>query len=117
MNQYLLSVHGVDGEPPPPKEVMMKMYADVAAFNEVLHEKGAWIFGGGLRETSTAKVVRVKEGKKHFTDGPFVEAKEHIGGFWIIKAKDMEAALDWASQASVACQAPVEVRPFQEPAP
>jgi hypothetical protein len=66
-----------------------------------------------LEPPTTATVVRVKDGKTILTDGPFAEAKEHLGGFWIIKAPDLDAALAWAAKASVACQAPVEVRPFQ----
>ena len=117
MNQYLLSVHGVDGQPPPPAEVMAKMYADVDAFNRELMAAGAWLFGGGLHPPSSATVVRVKDGQALLTDGPFLEAKEHLGGFWIIKAPDLDAALAWARKGAVACQGPVEVRPFQEPAP
>lgn len=116
MNQYLLSVHGVDGQPMPPKEVMAKMFADVDAFNKILREKGVWIFAGGLHPPSSATVVRPKEGEFLLTDGPFSEAKEHIGGFWVIKAPDLDAAIEWAKKAAVACGAPVEVRPFQEPA-
>jgi hypothetical protein len=73
------------------------------------------VFAGGLHEPSTATVVQVKDGEVVTTDGPFIEAKEHIAGFWVIEAPDLDAALDWARQATVACAAPVEVRPFQEP--
>jgi hypothetical protein len=117
MNQYLLAVHGVDGQPMPPQEVMMKMFADVEAFNKTLRDRGVWIFAGGLHPPASATVVRPQEGGDFIlTDGPFSEAKEHIGGFWVIKAPDLDAALDWAKKAAVACRAPVEVRPFQEPA-
>jgi hypothetical protein len=116
MNQYLLTVHSVDGQPMPPKDVMMKMYADVSAFNDTLREKGVWVFAGGLHPPSSATVVRAKDGQFILTDGPFSEAKEHVGGFWVIKAPDLDAALEWAKKASVACAGPVEVRPFQEPA-
>jgi len=117
MNQYLLSVHMVEGAPLPSPEVMQKMYADVDAFNQVLQKSGSWIFAGGLQPVTSATVVRIKEGEVLFTDGPFSEAKEQIGGFWVIKAKDLDEALKWAADASRACAAPVEVRPFQEPAP
>ena len=116
MNQYLLSVHNVEGAPRPTKERMLKMYADVDAFNQVVKSAGAWVFGGGLHEASSATVVSVKDGEVLYTDGPFSEAKEQIGGFWIIKAANLDAALAWAAKATVACTAPVEVRPFQEPA-
>lgn len=116
MNQYLLSVHGVEGQPMPPQEVMMKMYADVEAFNKTVRERDAWVFAGGLHPPASATVVHERDGEFLLTDGPFSEAKEHIGGFWVIKAPDLDAALDWAKKATVACRAPVEVRPFQEPA-
>ena len=115
MNQYLLAVHGADGQPMPSQEVMMKMFADVGAFNKTLREKGAWVFAGGLHPASSATVVRPQEGGEFLlTDGPFLEAKEHIGGFWVVKAPDLDAALALAKKAAVACRAPVEVRPFQE---
>ncbi|MGE0785718.1 MAG: YciI family protein [Sandaracinaceae bacterium] len=115
MNQYLLSVHSVEGEPMPTPEVMQRLYADVAALNEKIQKADAWVFGGGLHPKESATVVRAKpDGEVLLTDGPFAEAKEHIGGFWIIKAPDLDAALKWAAEASVACQGPVEVRPFQD---
>jgi hypothetical protein len=75
---------------------------------------GAWVFAGGLHPPSTATVVRVKDGDALTTDGPFAEGKEHIGGFWVVKAADLDAALAWAVKAAQACADPVEVRPFQE---
>jgi len=117
MNQYLLSVHSVEGTPLPSPEVMQKMFADVDAFNKTVQKEGAWVFGGGLHPATSATVVRAKQGSEVLiTDGPFSEAKEHIGGFWIIKCKDLDAALKWAEKASFACQNPVEVRPFQDEA-
>jgi hypothetical protein len=114
MTQYLLSVHMVEGEEPPPPEAMEQIYKDVDALNEELQASGAWVFGGGLHPASTATVVRAQEGEILTTDGPFAETKEQLGGFWIIKAPDLDAALAWAAKATVACQGPVEVRPFQE---
>ncbi|HLK38022.1 MAG TPA: YciI family protein [Polyangiaceae bacterium] len=116
MNQYMLSVHSVAGAPRPDAATMQKMYADVAALNQKLKEDGAWVFACGLHLPSSATVVAMKEGDVLLTDGPFSEAKEHIGGFWIIKAPDLDAAIGWATKATVACGAPVEVRPVQEPA-
>ena len=69
---------------------------------------------GGLLPADTATVVRAQGGKVVTTDGPFAEAKEQIGGFWVIKASDLDAALEIASRASAACEGPVEVRPFQD---
>jgi hypothetical protein len=114
VKQYLLSVHSVEGSPPPPSEAIQKAYTDVAAFNGELQSAGAWVFAGGLHPPSTATVVRVQDGDMLITDGPFAEGKEHIGGFWVIKARDLDAALKWAAKATQACAAPVEVRPFQE---
>ena len=114
MKQYLLSVHMVDGTPPPPSEVVEKMYADVNAYNAELQSAGAWVFAGGLHPPTTATVVRVQGAEVLTTDGPFAEGKEHIGGFWVIRADDLDAALAWATRASRACGGPVEVRPFQE---
>ena len=114
MTQYLLSVHMVEGAEPPSAEDIEKAYKHVDALNQKIQDAGAWVFGGGLHEASTATVVRPEGGEILTTDGPFAEAKEHLGGFWIIEAPDLDAALDWAAQATVACQAPVEVRPFQD---
>jgi hypothetical protein len=112
MKQYLLSVHMVEGAEPPSPEDMERAYRDVDALNESLRSEGAWVFGGGLHPATTATVVRVQDGEVLTTDGPFAEAKEHLGGFWVIKAPDLDAAMAWAAKATVACQAPVEVRPF-----
>jgi hypothetical protein len=114
MTQYLLSVHMVDGEEPPAPEAMEQAYKDVDAFNDELQAEGAWVFGGGLHPATTATVVRIQDDEVLTTDGPFAESKEQLGGFWIIDAADLDAALAWAAKATKACQAPVEVRPFQE---
>lgn len=111
--KYLLSVYGVDGAPAPPAEEMQQAFAAVDAFNRTLQEKGAWVFAGGLCPSDTATVVSVSDGQVMTTDGPFVESREHLGGFWVIQAADLDEALEWSRQASVACANPVEVRPFQ----
>lgn len=113
MAEYLLSVHMVEGEEMPAPDVIEKMYADVDAFNKKLQEAGAWVFAGGLQPADIATVVKVQGEDVVTTDGPFSEAKEQLGGFWVIEASDLDAALEWARQATVACQGPVEVRPFQ----
>jgi len=113
MTQYLMSVYYVEGEPAPPAEQIERMYADVDALNKEMQEAGAWVFGGGLHTPDTATVVDGSNGEVVVTDGPFPEAKEQIGGFWIIEAADLDAALAWATKATVACAGPVEVRPFQ----
>jgi hypothetical protein len=116
MNQYLLSVHYVEGEPEPAKEDMQAAYKAVDELNNEMQAKGAWVFGGGLHPPTTATVVRAQDGDILTTDGPFPEAKEQLGGFWVIKAADLDAALAWAAKATVACAGPVEVRPFQDEA-
>lgn len=112
--QYLLSVHMIEGEPAPAPEVMEQAYRDVGAFNKELQASGAWVFAGGLHPPTTATVVRYQDGDVVTTDGPFAETKEHLGGFWVVKAPDLDAALALAGRASRACQRPVEVRPFQD---
>ena len=114
MKQYMLTVHDIEGIPMPDAEVMQKMYADVEAVNEEMRSSGVWVFAGGLHPPSTATVVRVQDGDVLTTDGPFAEGKEHVGGFWVIKVGDLDAALAWAKKATVACGAPVEVRPFHD---
>ncbi|MGI9018101.1 MAG: YciI family protein [Euzebya sp.] len=114
MKQYMLSVHGVEGDPEPTEEEMQAAYADVDKFNAELQAEGAWVFAGGLHSPSTATVVRVQDGEVLTTDGPFAETKEFLGGFWVIGATDLDAALELSARASAACKAPVEVRPFQD---
>ena len=114
MTQYMLSVHMIDGEAPPADDVTQQMFADVDALNADMQAHGVWVFANGLTEPDIATVVQQRNGEIVMTDGPFVEAKEHIGGFWVIEAADLDAALGWAKRATVACQAPVEVRPFQD---
>ncbi len=114
--QYLLSVHSVEGIAPRPPEAAANAYAEVAALNTELQAAGAWVFAGGLQPPGTATVVRIESGAVLTTDGPFAEGKEHIGGFWVIRAADLDAALGWAAKATKACAEPVEVRPFQEEA-
>ncbi len=114
MTQYLLSVHMVEGEELPPPEVIEQMYKDVDVFNQELKDEGAWVFGGGLHPATTATVVRIEDGDVITTDGPFAETKEQLGGFWIVEAPDLDAALALAARGARACQAPVEVRPFQD---
>jgi len=114
MTQYLMSVHMVEGQEAPAPDEMKKMYRDVDVFNKKLQDQGAWVFAGGLHPATTATVVQVKDGEVVTTDGPFAEAKEQLGGFWVIEAPDLDAALALAAEGSRACQAPVEVRPFQD---
>jgi hypothetical protein len=115
MTQYLLSVYMVEGTEPPSAEAMEKSYKDVDVFNSEIQASGNWVFAGGLHAANTATVVRAGDaGDVITTDGPFAETKEQLGGFWVIQAADLDEALALAARATVACQAPVEVRPFQD---
>jgi len=113
MTQYLLSVHNDGTSPYETEEEMQQAFADTGRFNEELRASGAWVFAGGLEFPDTAKVVRRRDGALERTDGPYLESKEHIGGFWIIEADDLDDALDWAERGATACRGDVEVRAFQ----
>jgi hypothetical protein len=114
MKQYLLAVHMIEGEPEPSEAEMQASYAAVDAFNQEVMAAGQWVFAGGLLPPDTATVVRAQGGQVVTTDGPFAESKEQIGGFWVIKAADLDVALEIAARGSAACRRPVEVRPFQD---
>ena len=113
MKQYLLTMYQPDGEPPP-AEVLGKIMREVNGIREELQAAGAWVFAGGLHPPSSATVVRFRDGKLLTTDGPFAEAKEHVGGFNVILAPDLDAALEWARRLARATTLPIEVRPFRE---
>ena len=115
MKQYLLSVYQPDGPTPPP-EVLDEVMRDVAAWNEELKAAGAWVFTGRLHPASTAAVVRLRDGDMLTTDGPFVEGKEHVGGFTIIEASDLDSALEWGRKLTRATTLPTEVRPVLDEA-
>ena len=114
MKQYLLSVHPDYTAAPPADDVLQQMFADVEAFNQTVRDSGAWVFAGGLNPPETATVVRTQDGEAVLTDGPYSESKEQLGGFWVVKAPDLDAALELAKRASAACRGPVEVRPFED---
>jgi hypothetical protein len=112
MKRYLISVFEPDGPGPGP-EALEKIASDLDQVNQELKEAGSWVFAGGLFPPSTATVLRVRDGETVTTDGPFAEAKEHLGGFTIIRAPDLDAALEWGRRISAASTLPVEVRPFR----
>ena len=114
MTLYMLAVHHSPDAPPPPPDEMQKAFAQVGQFNEAVKAAGAWVFAGGLYPPEIATVVRTEGGETITTDGPFAETKEQLGGFWVIQAPDLDAALEWAAKGSAACMGPVEVRPFQD---
>lgn len=113
MKQYLLSIYQPDGPTPPP-EVLEKVMRDVDALIKEVKAAGVWVFNGGLHPSSTATVVRrLQDGEVLTTDGPFAEGKEHVGGCLIIKAPDLDSALEWGRKATRATTLPIEVRPFR----
>ena len=111
MPQYLVAIQhpeGYDGSKEGPD-----MMRDISALNEEMDAAGARFFAGGLQPASQAKSLRKQtDGNVSITDGPYLEAKEHIGGFWILECADMDEALSWARKAVIACRVPVEVRAF-----
>ena len=112
MKQYLLSIYQPDGDPPP-SEVLDPIMRDLDAVNAELRAAGAWVFAGGLHPPSTATVVQLKDNEVLTTDGPYLEGKEHIGGFTVIDAPDLDAALEWGGKLARAITLPIEVRPLQ----
>jgi hypothetical protein len=113
MTQYLMSVHGNEEQyAAVPEEQWPEMFAAVEEFNQQLHADGVWVFAGGLEGAETATVVDGTGETPVFTDGPYLETKEHLGGFWVVEATDLDQALELGAEASRACRGPVEVRPF-----
>lgn len=116
MKQYLLSIYQPDGGTPPP-EFLEKVMRDVHALLEEAKAAGVWVFNGGLHPPTTATVLRLQRDEVLMTDGPYAEGKEHIGGFMIVKAPDLDVALEWGRKLARAVPLPIEVRPFKEEAP
>jgi hypothetical protein len=114
MGQYLLSVHTVEGEVSDQMthEEMQQSWKQIQVLEEELKSTGAWVFSGRLHDPDTATVVRMSAREVLTTDGPFAESKEHLGGFYIIEAPDLDAALHWAAKVTDATRKPIEVRPF-----
>ena len=113
MTQYLMSVIHDWDNPDLTDEEMQESFQRVGEYNDALRESGHWVFAGGLQHPASSTVVDGRKGASIVTDGPYVEAKEQLGGFWVIEAADLDEALELARRASDACVRPVEVRPFQ----
>ena len=112
MTQYLVAIYHPDNYDPSVSEDEA-MGREIDALNDEMVAAGVRVFVGGLQPESSAKSLRLQpEGKVLITDGPYTETKEHIGGFWVLEATDLDEALAWGRKAAVACRAPVEVRPF-----
>lgn len=114
MPNYLLSIYQPDGPTPPP-EFLEPIIRDVEAVRQEMVKAGVWVFSDGLHAPDTATVVRrAADGEILTTDGPYVEGKEHLGGFTIVNVPDLDAALEWGRKLATAIVSlPVEVRPFQ----
>jgi len=109
---YLVAIHHPDDYDPAAVEDEA-MIRDIFALNVEMKTAGIRVFVGGLQAPSMAKSLRAKpSGEVLITDGPYLETKEHIGGFWVLEAASLDEALEWGRKAAVACRAPVEVRPF-----
>jgi hypothetical protein len=110
MPQYLVAIHHPqDFEPHSESEETRR---DIAVLNEEMLAAGVRVFVGGLEPVRNAISIEVKQGRPLVTDGPYLETKEHIGGFWVLEVADRDAALEWGRRAAIACRAPVEVRAF-----
>ena len=111
MTQYLIAIHHPDNYDASLEDEAM--HRGIDALNDEMKATGVRVFVGGLRPASSAKSLRAQpDGKVLITDGPYLETKEHVGGFWVLEAADLNEALAWGRKAVVACRAPVEVRPF-----
>ena len=112
MTQYLVAIYRPENYDPAVSEDDA-MRREIGALNDEMKAAGVRVFAGGLQPQSRAKSLRLQPaGKVLITDGPFVETKEHIGGFWVLNVTDLDEALAWGRKAAVACRASVEVRPF-----
>jgi hypothetical protein len=114
MKHYLLGIYQPDTDAPPPPEFLEPIMRDVEAVNAELRAAGAWVFSGGLHLASTATVVRSQDNEVLTTDGPYIEGKEHLGGFTVIQAADLDAALEWGAKLARATTLPIEVRPLRD---
>lgn len=119
--RYLLSVHGpaerTKSGAYPSQEAMLQVLADTGAFNGRLQRDGHFVFAGGLEPATTATTVDGQGEKPAFTDGPYLETQEYLGGFWVVEAADLDVALALAAEGSKACRCAVEARPFRTEEP
>jgi hypothetical protein len=114
MAQYLIGMYQPDGVIPPP-EFLAKVMADLGDLRDQMQSAGAWVFAGGLHDASVTTVLQAKDGDVLMTDGPYIEGKEHLGGFTVVEAADLDAALGWGRRYAELTGLPIEVRPFRDP--
>lgn len=112
MKQYLIAMHQPVGEPPPP-DFLEPIMRELGTMEQEMKAAGVWVFSGGLHGPDASTVVRASGQDAVVTDGPYVEGKEHLGGFTIVRAQDLDEALRWAKRAARITGLPIEVRPFQ----
>jgi hypothetical protein len=117
MPQYLVAVYDQPDTRSRPAAEMSEIIAAVGAVNQKAMDAGIFVFAGGLHDQGATTTIDARSGTPELTDGPYLETKEYLGGFWVIDVPDLDAALNWASEAATACQQPVEVRPFMEEPP
>jgi hypothetical protein len=114
MPQYLISMYQPDGVVPPP-EFLAPVMAELGRLREEMRAAGVWVFSNGLHDASSSTVLRNQDGQVVTTDGPYLEGKEHIGGFTIVDVPDLDEALSWARRiCEITVGLPIEVRPFRE---
>ena len=116
MTQYLLSMYQPDGVIPP-ADFLARVMTDLEKINEEIRGAGQWVFSGGLYPAESSTTVSLADGELLTTDGPYAEGKEHLGGFWIVDAPDLDAALGWANRIVGVTTLPIEVRPFRDRPP
>jgi hypothetical protein len=117
MPQYLIAVNNAPGTRNRPQAEMAEIVAAVDAVNQQAVDDGIFVFAGGLHEASATTTVDPRSGTPVLTDGPYLETKEWMGGFWIIDVPDLDAALEWSKRAALACREVLEVRPFMDGPP
>ena len=113
MKQYLLSIIQPEGPAPAP-DVLDEIMRDVEGLRQEMRTAGAWVFSGGLHDAASATTLHPRDGDVLMSDGPFAESKEHIGGLTIIRARDLDQAIEWGRRLALATTLAIEVRPFQE---
>jgi hypothetical protein len=114
MKKYLLAVQFDESAPLPSDGELREQQARTNKATADMQAAGSWVFVGGLLPSHATTVVRPGNGTTTMTDGPFAETKEQLGGFWVIRCDDLDQALSWAQQCALACEAPIEVRPFED---